>query len=296
MAIPRLLRHLNVLLMVGMELSARLIMPPVDGESSSLSWSLFSKQFEPFVQVTATMITLIRITCQRSFLIKSNDCRCILRFQFPESLLQSRQPVFLRTFSDDKQKSTSLTESTTDAKPLTTTQKVVAGTKVGVHIFGVVAGFGMLVLLIGAVVFDLFSPDSQFAIYSKTMVMLQNHPKVRAALGEPITGYGSESNARFARHNLKVNNEMADDGTIRVRMKFRLRGPNGAATVYLRIRNKEIKPWFGQKWEYEQLYLMFDHKSIREILIIENNPKGPPSFELPSVQSPAVDQTDAKSF
>jgi len=77
----------------------------------------------------------------------------------------------------------------------------------------------------------LVTPREQ-KVFNAAMTKLEDDPRIRISLGAPLTGYGSESRSRSARHRIAHQIVIDGRGRERVRVQFYARGARGSATVH----------------------------------------------------------------
>ena len=79
---------------------------------------------------------------------------------------------------------------------------------------------------------ELLVTPREHKVMHAAMKKLEDDPRVRISLGAPLTGYGSESRSRSARHRVAHQIVVDGRGRERVRVQFYARGARGSATVH----------------------------------------------------------------
>jgi len=102
------------------------------------------------------------------------------------------------------------------------------------------------------------------------MGKLEEDPRVRVALGAPLTGYGSESRSRSARHRIAHQIVLDGRGRERVRVQFYARGSRGSATVHAEAGTNE------ETGEWEFSYIIADVQGAHGTRIAVVSPQSQP--------------------
>jgi len=138
--------------------------------------------------------------------------------------------------------------------------------------YGVVGLIGLSVAA-GAMWFganELFGTPREQAVFSRAMGKLEEDPRVRVALGAPLTGYGSESRSRSARHRIAHQIVLDGRGRERVRVQFYARGSRGSATVHAEAGTNE------ETGEWEFSYIIADVQGAHGTRIAVVSPQSQP--------------------
>jgi len=125
----------------------------------------------------------------------------------------------------------------------------VEGTSYGIVIL---AGAGVLLAALYAVVSELFFEGKEYTVFNKALERIQSDPRVSVRLGSPITGYGSEGRSRSARGHIRHREYHGPDNLKHMGVQFLVRGPSGSASVHADMFLDENK-----EWRYQYLYLEF---------------------------------------
>lgn len=142
-------------------------------------------------------------------------------------------------------------------KPIT----VVEGASYGMFIL---AGLGIAAACAYGVLSELLFDPKEFVVFNKALERIQIDPRVNVRLGEPLRGYGSESNSRSARQHIKHREYYGPDGLYHLAVLFYVKGPHGTATVHADMFKDESNQY---QWQY--LYLDFPSGSR---VIVESPP------------------------
>jgi len=114
-------------------------------------------------------------------------------------------------------------------------EKAKSNAKTGGYGLVIVAGLGMMAVVAGTVLKELFSSNSANSLYDKAVLDCLGHHKVQDKLGEPIKAFGEES--RRGRRNRVSQMQYQDkNGRKGVRIQFYLQGLRNRATVDLDAR------------------------------------------------------------
>lgn len=104
----------------------------------------------------------------------------------------------------------------------------------------IIAGVGVTCLLFYAIFRELFSKESPNGIYTKSLNICLETPRLVDALGQPVKGYGKTTSRGRRRHPSYV--EYVQDGVNHIRMKFYVEGSRRKGTVHQTIFFSPIFP------------------------------------------------------
>lgn len=131
-----------------------------------------------------------------------------------------------------------------DAPTYNIPEKPVSFTEGASYSIAILAGLGVAAAAGYAVFKELIFQPKEYKIFGKALDRVQNDSQVRARIGSPITGYGSESRNRAARQRIPHRMWTDEDGVEHVEVNFYIRGPHGAGKVFAEMfQNKEEKQW-----------------------------------------------------
>lgn len=135
---------------------------------------------------------------------------------------------------------------------------------VGLVGLGIAAGavwFGARELLV--------TPREQ-RVFDAAMEKLREDVRVSVAVGTPMTGYGSESRSRSARHRIPHRVVIDERGRERVLVQFHVRGSRGSAVVRAEAGLRETTG----EWEFQ--YIIVDVQGAHATRIQVVSPQAAP--------------------
>jgi import inner membrane translocase subunit TIM21 len=135
---------------------------------------------------------------------------------------------------------------------------------VGLAGLGIAAGavwFGARELLV--------TPREQ-RVFDAAMEKLREDVRVSVAVGTPMTGYGSESRSRSARHRIPHRVVIDERGRERVLVQFHVRGSRGSAVVRAEAGMRETTG----EWEFQ--YIIVDVQGAHATRIQVVSPQAAP--------------------
>jgi len=135
---------------------------------------------------------------------------------------------------------------------------------VGIVGLGIAAGavwFGARELLV--------TPREQ-RVFDAAMDKLREDVRVTVAVGTPMTGYGSESRSRSARHRIPYRVVIDERGRERVLVQFHVRGSRGSAVVRAEAGLQETTG----EWEFQ--YIIVDVQGAHATRIQVVSPQAAP--------------------
>tara|TARA_B110000003_G_scaffold251306_1_gene264969 strand:- start:285 stop:1208 length:924 start_codon:yes stop_codon:yes gene_type:complete len=115
----------------------------------------------------------------------------------------------------------------------------------------------------------LVTPREQ-KVFNAAMDKLHDDVRVTVALGSPMTGYGSESRSRSARHRIAHRVVIDERGRERLRVQFHARGARGSAVVHAEAGLDESTG----KWEFQ--YIIVDVQGANPTRIHVVSPQARP--------------------
>ena len=115
----------------------------------------------------------------------------------------------------------------------------------------------------------LVTPREQ-KVFNAAMDKLHDDVRVTVALGSPMTGYGSESRSRSARHRIAHRVVIDERGRERLRVQFHARGARGSAVVHAEAGLDESTG----KWEFQ--YIIVDVQGANPTRIHVVSPQAQP--------------------
>jgi len=138
--------------------------------------------------------------------------------------------------------------------------------------YGIVGLIG-LGIAAGAVWFgasELLTTPREQKVFNAAMDKLHEDVRVTVALGSPMTGYGSESRSRSARHRIAHRVVIDERGRERLRVQFHARGARGSAVVHAEAGLDESTG----KWEFQ--YIVVDVQGANPTRIHVVSPQAQP--------------------
>ncbi|XP_047260870.1 probable mitochondrial import inner membrane translocase subunit TIM21 [Capsicum annuum] len=185
--------------------------------------------------------------------------QCLMTFRSPFQLVNTagvnpQSSCFARSFASKASRSTqkqsearkdvSTFEDPFDAPTYNIPEKPVTFTEGASYSLIILAGLAVAGAAAYGVFKELIFQPKEYKIFNKGLERVQNDGQVKARIGSPVTGYGSESRSRAARQRIPNRIWTDEDGVEHVEVNFYIRGPHGAGKVYTEMfQDKVDKQW-----------------------------------------------------
>lgn len=185
--------------------------------------------------------------------------QCLMTFRSPFQLVNTagvnpQSSCFARSFASKASRSTqkqsearkdvSTFEDPFDAPTYNIPEKPVTFTEGASYSLIILAGLAVAGAAAYGVFKELIFQPKEYKIFNKGLERVQNDGQVKARIGSPVTGYGSESRSRAARQRIPNRIWTDEDGVEHVEVNFFIRGPHGAGKVYTEMfQDKVDKQW-----------------------------------------------------
>ncbi|XP_077227657.1 import inner membrane translocase subunit isoform X2 [Tasmannia lanceolata] len=185
--------------------------------------------------------------------------RCFVRTLASTSASQTSG----QTANEGKRKDISTIEDPFDAPTYNIPEKPVTFTEGASYSVIILAGLGIAGAAAYAVFKELIFQPKEYKIFGKGLERVQNDSQVRARIGSPITGYGSESRNRAARQRIPNRAWTDEDGVEHVEINFYIRGPHGAGKVYTEMFKDKV----DKQWKYTYLIVEIKSPSPAQLML-----------------------------
>ncbi|KAM3321707.1 putative mitochondrial import inner membrane translocase subunit TIM21 [Capsicum chacoense] len=185
--------------------------------------------------------------------------QCLMTFRSPfhhvnTAGVNPQSSCFARSFASKASRSTqkqsearkdvSTFEDPFDAPTYNIPEKPVTFTEGASYSLIILAGLAVAGAAAYGVFKELIFQPKEYKIFNKGLERVQNDGQVKARIGSPVTGYGSESRNRAARQRIPNRIWTDEDGVEHVEVNFYIRGPHGAGKVYTEMfQDKVDKQW-----------------------------------------------------
>lgn len=117
-------------------------------------------------------------------------------------------------------------------------EKAKESAKTGGYGLVIIAGLGLMAVVGGTLLKELFSSGSANNIYDRAVKKCQEHDKIQDLLGEPIKAFGEESR-RGRRTHIKQTPYTDKEGRKGMRVQFYLKGSRNRAVAEVDARENE---------------------------------------------------------
>ena len=130
----------------------------------------------------------------------------------------------------------------------------------------IILGLGLAASAIFFASKELFMSPKEYAAFNAALKQIELDPRVTSALGESVTGYGSESRNRSQRQRIPhtIVRDPASGREV-VRVQFHARGTRGNATVHAEYDPSNAEEPFG--------YLIVDVERPRAMRLVVKEPR-----------------------
>ena len=130
----------------------------------------------------------------------------------------------------------------------------------------IILGLGLAASAIFFASKELFMSPKEYAAFNAALKQIELDPRVTSALGESVTGYGSESRNRSQRQRIPhtIVRDPASGREV-VRVQFHARGTRGNATVHAEYDLSNVEEPFG--------YLIVDVERPRAMRLVVKEPR-----------------------
>jgi len=130
----------------------------------------------------------------------------------------------------------------------------------------IILGLGLAASAIFFASKELFMSPKEYAAFNAALKQIELDPRVTSALGESVTGYGSESRNRSQRQRIPhtIVRDPASGREV-VRVQFYARGTRGNATVHAEYDPSNAEEPFG--------YLIVDVERPRAMRLVVKEPR-----------------------
>ena len=130
----------------------------------------------------------------------------------------------------------------------------------------IVLGLGLAASALFFASKELFMSPKEYVAFNAALKQIELDPRVTSALGESITGYGSESRNRSQRQRIPhtIVRDPASGREV-VRVQFHARGARGNATVHAEYDPSNAEEPFG--------YLIVDVERPRAMRLVVKEPR-----------------------
>ncbi|XP_060218951.1 probable mitochondrial import inner membrane translocase subunit TIM21 [Lycium barbarum] len=204
--------------------------------------------------------------------------QCLMTFRSPFQLVNTtgvnpQSSCFARSFaskasgSTQKQsqarKDVSTIEDPFDAPTYNIPEKPVTFTEGASYSLIILAGLAVAGAAAYGVFKELIFQPKEYKIFNKGLKRVQNDGQVKARIGSPVTGYGSESRNRAARQRVPNRIWTDEDGVEHVEVNFYIRGPHGAGKVYTEMFHDKV----DKQWKFTYLIVEIKSPSPTQLML-----------------------------
>lgn len=204
--------------------------------------------------------------------------QCLMTFRSPFQLvntagLNPQSSCFARSFASkasgsrqkqsEARKDVSTVENPFDAPTYNIPEKPVTFTEGASYSLIILAGLAVAGAAAYGVFKELIFQPKEYKIFNKGLERVQNDGQVKARIGSPVTGYGSESRNRAARQRIPNRIWTDEDGVEHVEVNFYIRGPHGAGKVYTEMFQDKV----DKQWKFTYLIVEIKSPSPTQLML-----------------------------
>ncbi|KAK4338453.1 hypothetical protein RND71_042940 [Anisodus tanguticus] len=203
---------------------------------------------------------------------------CLMTFRSPFQLVNTsgvnpQSSCFARSFASkasgstqkqsEARKDVSTVEDPFDAPTYNIPEKPVTFTEGASYSLVILAGLAVAGAAAYGVFKELIFQPKEYKIFNKGLERVQNDGQVKARIGSPVTGYGSESRNRAARQRIPNRIWTDEDGVEHVEVNFYIRGPHGAGKVYTEMFHDKV----DKQWKFTYLIVEIKSPSPTQLML-----------------------------
>ncbi|XP_059276252.1 probable mitochondrial import inner membrane translocase subunit TIM21 [Lycium ferocissimum] len=163
----------------------------------------------------------------------------------------------------EARKDVSTIEDPFDAPTYNIPEKPVTFTEGASYSLIILAGLAVAGAAAYGVFKELIFQPKEYKIFNKGLERVQNDGQVKARIGSPVTGYGSESRNRAARQRVPNRIWTDEDGVEHVEVNFYIRGPHGAGKVYTEMFHDKV----DKQWKFTYLIVEIKSPSPTQLML-----------------------------
>ncbi|KAK6783358.1 hypothetical protein RDI58_021155 [Solanum bulbocastanum] len=204
--------------------------------------------------------------------------QCLMTFRSPFQLVNTagvnpQSSCFARSFASkasgsrqkqsEARKDVSTVEDPFDAPTYNIPEKPVTFTEGASYSLIILAGLAVAGAAAYGVFKELIFQPKEYKIFNKGLERVQNDGQVKARIGSPVTGYGSESRNRAARQRIPNRIWTDEDGVEHVEVNFYIRGPHGAGKVYTEMFQDKV----DKQWKFTYLIVEIKSPSPAQLML-----------------------------
>ncbi|CAN4077679.1 unnamed protein product [Withania somnifera] len=168
-----------------------------------------------------------------------------------------------RQKQSEARKDVSTVEDPFDAPTYNIPEKPVTFTEGASYSLIILAGLAVAGAAAYGVFKELIFQPKEYKIFNKGLERVQNDVQVKARIGSPVTGYGSESRNRAARQRIPNRIWTDEDGIEHVEVNFYIRGPHGAGKVYTEMFQDKV----DKQWKFTYLIVEIKSPSPTQLML-----------------------------
>lgn len=168
-----------------------------------------------------------------------------------------------RQKQSEARKDVSTVEDPFDAPTYNIPEKPVTFTEGASYSLIILAGLAVAGAAAYGVFKELIFQPKEYKIFNKGLERVQNDGQVKARIGSPVTGYGSESRNRAARQRIPNRIWTDEDGVEHVEVNFYIRGPHGAGKVYAEMFQDKV----DKQWKFTYLIVEIKSPSPAQLML-----------------------------